>query len=94
MSPPHALFRHEDIITGSFAYARWLGDRYKIEEMTTTWDETVIDRGDALREWVVPINDLLKKEVPVYGYFNNHYSGHAPADVAMFSEMLLKDSVG
>lgn len=36
--------RHSDLVTTSFAYVRLLGDRHAIEEMTNTWDKTVVDR--------------------------------------------------
>ena len=33
---------------GFNAYIRWLGNRNGIEEQTTTWDKTVIDRQSDL----------------------------------------------
>jgi hypothetical protein len=33
-----------DPITADWTYIRWLGDRKGIEEQTTTWDRTVVDR--------------------------------------------------
>jgi len=44
MARPKQLFKSEDIFTGSFLYVRWLGDRKGIEDITTIWNEHVIDR--------------------------------------------------
>jgi uncharacterized protein YecE (DUF72 family) len=41
-----------DFVTADFAYVRWLGDRKGIEEQTTTWDKTVVDRRSDLMNWV------------------------------------------
>jgi len=38
-----------DLVTADFAYVRWLGNRKGMEEQTTTWDKTVIDRQDDLK---------------------------------------------
>ena len=47
-----------DLVTADFAYVRWLGNRKGIEEQTTTWDKTVIDRQDDLKSWVVVLRRL------------------------------------
>ncbi|HUT22830.1 MAG TPA: DUF72 domain-containing protein [Sumerlaeia bacterium] len=88
MPRPGPLFQQAGIITGPFAYIRWLGDRNRIEEITQTWDKTVIDRREDMAEWVAPVKALLRDQVPVFGYFNNHYSGHAPADARAFLQMI------
>ncbi len=40
-----------DLVTTDFVYVRWLGDRKGIEALTRTWDKTIIDRTDDLRNW-------------------------------------------
>ena len=49
-----------DLVTADFTYVRWLGNRKGIEEQTTTWDKTVIDRKDDLRSWVVVLRRLVE----------------------------------
>jgi len=49
MPRPWELKERFDLVTADFAYARWLGDRKGIEEQTTTWDKTVIDRTSDLK---------------------------------------------
>lgn len=46
-----------DLVIADFTYVRWLGDRKRIEEKTTTWDKVIVDRQGDLSEWV----NLLKK---------------------------------
>jgi len=74
-------------ITGDFAYVRWLGDRKGIEEITTTWDKTVVDRRDDLLHWVRLFRELVSRKLTVYAYANNHYAGNGPGTVKLFWEM-------
>ena len=78
-----------DLVTADFAYVRWLGNRKDIEEQTTTWDRTVIDRQNDLRSWVVVLRRLVedKRIRKIFAFANNHYSGHAPATVKQFWEL-------
>jgi len=38
-------------VTADFVYVRW-GGRKAIESRTVTWDKTIIDRREDLRNWV------------------------------------------
>jgi uncharacterized protein YecE (DUF72 family) len=81
-----------DMVTSDFLYVRWLGDRKGIEKQTTTWDKAVIDRQEDLRNWV----DLLRRLIndkgirKTFAYANNHYAGHAPATLKLFSDLWSK----
>ena len=88
MYRPGQLMRNDGILTGDFAYIRWLGDRYAIEKITTTWGEHVLDRKADLEDWVPAIRKMVEKRVPVFGYVNSHYSGYAPGDVELLSGLL------
>ena len=76
MPRPWELKQKFDLVTADFAYVRWLGDRKGIEKQTTTWDKTVINRTDDLKNWV----DLLKQMVnskkirKLFAFANNHYA--------------------
>ena len=78
-----------DLVTADFAYVRWLGNRNAIEQQTTTWDKTVVDRQSDLKSWVVvlrrPVED--KRIRKIFAFANNHYAGHAPATVKQFWEL-------
>src|SRR6266851_3363060 len=76
-----------DPITADWTYIRWLGDRKSIEEQTTTWDRTVVDRTSELSSWVDFCYQMRKRGVIVFAYANNHYAGHAPATIKQFQEL-------
>jgi uncharacterized protein YecE (DUF72 family) len=87
MPRPAEWFARFDPITADFTYIRWLGDRKGIEEMTKTWDKTVVDRKADLQEWIQYCYEIKKRGVTIYAYANNHYAGHAPATVEQFLKM-------
>ena len=68
---------------------RPVGDRKGIEERTKTWEETIIDRGAELREWVDVCNKIAGRGVPIFAFANNHYAGNGP-DTAREFEALWK----
>jgi len=92
MPRPWEMKEPLDLITAEFAYVRWLGNRKGIEEQTTTWDKTVVDRRSDLENWV----DLLQRVVndkrirKIFAYANNHYAGHAPKTINMFWDLWSK----
>jgi uncharacterized protein YecE (DUF72 family) len=81
------LTQRLDPVTADFTYVRWLGDRKGIEEQTKVWDETIVDRRAALSRWVDYCYQTTRRGIKVYAYANNHYSGFAPATVALFWEL-------
>jgi uncharacterized protein YecE (DUF72 family) len=76
-----------DPITTDWTYIRWLGDRKGIEELTTTWDKSVVERTEELGSWVDFCYQMRKRGVLVYAYANNHYAGHAPATIEQFRKL-------
>jgi uncharacterized protein YecE (DUF72 family) len=76
-----------DPITTDWTYIRWLGDRKSIEEQTTTWDKTIVDRTTELTSWVDFCYQVMKRGVLVYAYANNHYAGHAPGTIEQFRSL-------
>jgi uncharacterized protein YecE (DUF72 family) len=75
-----------DLVTADFVYVRWLGDRKGIEALTTTWDKTVIERTDDLRNWAALFRQFVSRNLKVYAYANHHYAGHRPGTVKSFWE--------
>jgi len=76
-----------DPVTADWTYVRWLGDRKRIEEQTTTWNKTVIDRTQELHNWADFCYQTRRRGVMIYAYANNHYSGHAPATIEQFRKL-------
>jgi uncharacterized protein YecE (DUF72 family) len=74
MPSPNELLQKFDPITADWTYIRWLGDRKGIEQITTVWCKTVIDRTDEIRSWVDVCYETVRRGVKVFGYANNHYS--------------------
>jgi len=73
--------------TADFAYIRWLGDHKGIEKITTRWHETVVDQKPVIADWIEQVRTLREHQLAVFGYFNNHFAGHAPASVELFREL-------
>jgi uncharacterized protein YecE (DUF72 family) len=76
-----------DVITSDFTYVRWLGDRKGIEEVTKTWDKTVIDRREDLTNWVELFQRFVWRNLKVFAYATNHYAGHGPTTVKLFWDL-------
>jgi uncharacterized protein YecE (DUF72 family) len=87
MPGPNELTKKFDPITADWTYIRWLGDRKGIEEITKTWNKTVVDRTDQLSSWVDFCDKTTKRGVTVYAYANNHYAGFGPATVELFRNL-------
>ncbi len=86
--------RLDELLTADFAYLRFLGDRAKVEELIAkmhgevSFERTVLDRTNELSAWAHVVQKLQEKKISVYAYFNNHYSGYAPADIERFRQLV------
>jgi len=87
MPRPSQLFVPADPITTDFSYIRWLGDRKGIEEITKSWDKTVVDRTSELTEWANVCWKITGRGVPIFVYANNHYAGNGPATIRLFQDL-------
>jgi len=77
-----------DVQTGPLCYIRLLGDRKAIEQVTTTWDEEVLDHTGPMLRWATLIRGMMAQGVRSLVYVNNHYAGHAPTTVRRLREMV------
>jgi len=86
---PWEMKEQFDLVTSDFLYVRWLGDRKGIEKQTTTWDRTIVDRQEDLRNWVDLLRRLIndKRIRKTFAYANNHYAGHGPGTVKLFWDL-------
>jgi len=95
MPPARQWLSNADSLTTDFTYIRWLGDRKAIEELTKTWDKTIVDRTKELQDWVETCRNFLKRKIRVFAFANNHYAGHAPDTLHLFEKLMEeKRSVG
>lgn len=69
--------------TASFAYVRWLGP-HQLKDIS----HIQIDRSRELEQWAGAFGALSEKVVEIFGYFNDHYQGHAPASCNEFKRLL------
>ena len=81
------LFQGPDPITAGFTYVRWLGDRHGIEAKTDTWEKLIVDREAEMERWVPALASILERNIEVFGFFNNHYAGHAPGSIALLRDV-------
>ena len=73
-------------ITTDFTYLRWLGSRE-----ITRFSEVTVNRAREIRDWADWIIERGAELREVYGFFNNHYSGHAPTSAREMLERLGQD---
>ena len=70
--------------TTDFAYVRWMGPDRSIVD----YSRVQADRTREIDAWTQVIPALSARVSWVYGYTNNHFSGHAPATVREFQTRL------
>jgi uncharacterized protein YecE (DUF72 family) len=87
MPTPAELLAKLDVLTGSFAYIRLLGDRAAVDKLTDKLDHTVIDRSEQIDDDAKAISQLAAR-VPVLTFVNNHYAGYAPETIRQLREAL------
>ena len=62
--------------TATHAYLRWMGPDRSIVD----YSHVQVDRTAEIESWAA-ILPSLAESVKVYGYVNNHFSGHSPANI-------------
>jgi len=81
----HPWMPKKSEFTAEFLYIRFLGDRNKIP------DDFSFERDSHQKElewWSNLIQEFTIERGEVYGYFNNHYTGHSPTTARRLMEML------
>jgi uncharacterized protein YecE (DUF72 family) len=71
-------------VTGPFLYVRWIGDHAREPGP----DVPRLDRTAELTAWAEELAKPVRRTMQVYGFFNSHFSGHAPDDARQFAELL------
>jgi len=53
------------------------------------WDKVIVGRKSDLKNWVDVLKQLVssKKIRKLFGFMNNHYAGHGPAMVELFTDL-------
>jgi uncharacterized protein YecE (DUF72 family) len=92
MPPIDILAKAVDLLTGDFAYVRFIGDRKAIEAKTTKWDKLIEDKTPEMAVWINELRKIVANGVKTYAFFNNHYAGFAPGSVKQFEDLWEKAS--
>lgn len=72
--PRRQMFALAEHPTADLIYVRWLGNREIVD-----FSRVQVDRTRELDAWAEVLARLEKDGRTIYGYFNNHFSGHSPA---------------
>ncbi len=75
--PRSVMLKLADRPTSDFAYLRWMGPDREVVD----YSRVQHDRTKELDAWHKAIAVIAGKVKTVYGYVNNHFSGHAPENV-------------
>jgi uncharacterized protein YecE (DUF72 family) len=70
--------------TADFAYLRWMGPNRDIVD----YSRVQYDRSRELEGWLKALPVIAKQVKVAYGYVNNHFSGHSPANVRELKRQL------
>jgi uncharacterized protein YecE (DUF72 family) len=65
-------------------YIRWIGRHGRFDSHDVELDSRLPD----LEKWLEEIQENLNGVISVYGFFNNDYTGHSPATVNRFKQMV------
>ncbi|MDD5543403.1 MAG: DUF72 domain-containing protein [Acidobacteriia bacterium] len=86
-----------DPVTAAFTFVRFIGHRKQIDaliqgkikagEKKREFDELIVDRRAEMSRWISPLREILKRGIPAYVYFNNHYGGFGPGSARLFTEL-------
>jgi len=71
-------------VTANFTYFRWTGYHDQFIYLGEVQDERTAD----LQSWSETVREVGTEVERIYGYFNNHYTGHAPTTVNQFKTLL------
>jgi len=70
--------------TADFAYVRWVGRNRRL----TDYSRVQVDRDHEIALWARALESLAHRVTVIFGYFNNHYQGHAPHSVRTLQRQL------
>ncbi|MBM3263273.1 MAG: DUF72 domain-containing protein [candidate division Zixibacteria bacterium] len=74
-------------LTADFAYIRWMGDNE--DPRISHVSAIVVDRTQELISWADRLrHDILPRVHTLFGFFNNHFSGHSPASCNQMKRVL------
>jgi uncharacterized protein YecE (DUF72 family) len=70
--------------TADFHYLRWMGPDRSIMRFS----QVLVDRSEEMTSWAAALEGLTGRGVDIYGFFNNHFSGHSPDSARQMQRLL------
>jgi uncharacterized protein YecE (DUF72 family) len=70
--------------TAPFAYARWMGPDRRIVD----YSHVQVSREEVMTAWSSVLQALSGRVREIFGYFNNHFQGHAPESARRMQQRL------
>jgi len=69
--------------TADFLYVRWMGPDREI----TDYSRIQFDRSEEMRAWAEVLRKVAHTK-EIFGFFNNHFAGHSPANAREMQRLL------
>ncbi|MHB8838770.1 MAG: DUF72 domain-containing protein, partial [Gemmatimonadaceae bacterium] len=82
--PRSVMLKLADRPTSDFTYLRWMGPDREIVD----YSRVQHDRTKEIDAWCKAMPVIANRVKTVYGYVNNHFSGHAPDTVRRLQRQL------
>jgi uncharacterized protein YecE (DUF72 family) len=70
--------------TAPFAYVRWMGPDRRLMD----YSHVQVSRDEELGVWSYALQGLRGRVREIFGYFNNHFQGHAPESARRMQQRL------
>ncbi len=86
--PRKQMFALAERPTADLIYVRWMGNREIVD-----FSRVQVDRTRDLEAWSGVLERLERDGRTIYGYFNNHFSGHSPASARDLQRLLHQSPV-
>jgi uncharacterized protein YecE (DUF72 family) len=75
--------------TADFGYVRWVGSQRRLTDAS----RVQVDRDQDIALWARALESLARRVTTIFGYFSNHYQGHAPHSVRALQRHLGQEPV-
>ena len=75
--------------TSDFAYLRWLGTGKRLVDFSFVQ----LEREREIELWADAVRTLGSRVDKIYGYFSNHFQGHAPQSVRTLQQLVGQEPV-
>jgi len=86
--PRQTMLELAEETAADFLYARWMGPDREI----TDYSRIQFDRSNELQSWAEVLRSVANTK-EIYGFFNNHFAGHSPANAREMQRLVGQQQV-